>query len=220
MMKILLFVVALLIPSLAFADEPQPVDPVQSAVPVQECVPPPGGRCITKEQLSDIKSALQELDDIHQSPAVLTTDDKITIIQDWKGRVYTNGGQANPIRFKLKIGKTLEREMGMTLQTQVHYRPEPPDPMFRLRVRAQVGLFFPQAIKTLDEKQKRIFDAGIGWDFFHIGDLNAALYTGVNSCGGGLGYDLTKNFGPYVGYSLIYDGFESSLLTSVYFSFN
>lgn len=197
------------------AADPAPPPPA----PV-ECVPPPGGKCLSKEQFDEVKKALEELDRIHKSPAVLTTDDKVLIVQDWDGRVYTNGGSTNPIRFKLKVGDTVDRDVAMTLPTQVYYRPRPPDPMFRLRIRAQAGLLVPQMVQSVGGDKQRFWDAGIGWDFFHLGPANLSLYTGVNSAGGGIGFDLTRNFGTYVGYSLVYDGLKSSLLTGVYFSFN
>jgi hypothetical protein len=182
-----------------------------------ECVPPPGGKCITKEQLDQITKALQELDDIHKSPAVIDTKDEIYIISDWDGRVYVNGGDKDPIKMQLKMGKYVDREMAATIPTHVYYRPKPPDPMFRLRIRAQVGVLIPQVFQSDTGWNK--YDAGISWDFFHIKALNVAAYTGIRSAGGGIGLDLTNNFGVYGGYSFVYDGFKSGSLLAAYFSF-
>jgi hypothetical protein len=184
------------------------------------CVPPAGGKCLTKDQLENIQKALLELDKLHKSPAVVTSPDSVVIIQDWDGRVYTNGGQTNPIRLKLQLGDTVNRDMALTLPTQVYYRPQPPDPMFRLRVRAQAGILVPELIRTVTGDKQSFWDAGIGWDFFHWNAFNVAAYTGVRSFGGGVGMDVTRNFGPYVGYSLVYDGWRSSVQTGIYFSFN
>lgn len=190
------------------------------AASADECVPPPGGKCLTKEQLDQVKEALRELKSIHEAPAALELTEPIIIVHDWEGRVYVNGGDAKPLKMKLKLGDTIDRDLAATLPTQVYYRPKPPDPMFRLRIRAQAGLLVPQLVNSIDGTAQRFWDAGIGWDFFHYDALNVSLYTGVNSSGGGIGYDITKNFGPYVGYSLVYDGFKSSVLTGIYFSFN
>jgi len=92
--------------------------------------------------------------------------------------------------------------------------------MFRLRIRAQVGILIPQMIQTFDGDKRRFWDSGLGWDFFHLDDFNVALYTGVNSLGGGIGYDLTRNFGLYGGYAFVYSGLQSSIITTIYFSFN
>jgi hypothetical protein len=182
------------------------------------CVPPPGGKCITKEQLEQITKALQELDDIHKSPAVITVEDQIYIISDWNGAVYVNGGDKDPIKMKLKMGQYVDRDMAATIPTHVYYRPKPPDPMFRLRVRAQAGVLLPQAFQSDTGWNK--FDGGLSFDFFHIKAFNVAAFTGIRSAGGGIGLDLTNNFGIYGGYSFVYDGFKSSSLLAAYFSFN
>jgi len=192
----------------ASADDPVP------------CVPEPGGKCLTKGQFEAVKKALEELDSIHKSPAVVTTPDSVVVISDWDGRVYVNGGDTKPIRLKVKIGDTVDRDMAVTLPSVVYYRPKPPDPMFRLRIRAQAGLLVPELVRTAGGDKQSFWDAGIGWDFFHLGAVNLSAYTGVRSLGGGLGLDLTRNFGPYVGYSLVYDGLRSSVNAGVYFSFN
>lgn len=187
--------------------------------PTTDCVPS-GGRCLSSDQLNRVKKALEELDGIHQAKATVEVQDTVTIISDWDGRVYVNGGETNPVRMKLKLGDTIDRDMAIVLPTQVYYRPKPPDPMFRLRIRAQAGLLIPGALKRLKGESSSFADAGIGWDFFHLGSFNVSGYTGVASLGAGFGLDLTKNFGPYVGYALVYDGLQSSILGGVYFSFN
>lgn len=184
------------------------------------CTPPDGGKCINKEQLEEIRKGLTELDKIHKSPAVVTTTESIVIIHDWDGRVYTNGGDNKPMHFKLKLGDTVDRDMSIVLPTQIYYRLKPPDPMFRLRIRAQLGALIPELVRTSTGTKQNFLDAGIGWDFFHLGPFNLSAYTGVASSGGGIGFDITKNFGPYVGYSLVYDGWRSSVQTGLYFSFN
>ncbi len=191
-----------------------------SVVAQDECVPPEGGRCLTKEQFEAVKRGLTELDMIHSSPAVLSTSDEIVIIHDWEGRVYTNSGSSNPMTFKLKLGETVERDMAVTLPTKLYYRPKPPDPMFRLRIRAQVGLLIPELVQTISGKKQSFWDGSLGLDFFHYKMLNFAVWTGVRSVGAGVGFDITKNFGPYLGYALRYDGFKSSVTLGTYMSFN
>ena len=185
-----------------------------------ECVPPDGGACVTKEELDQIKEALRELQSIHEAQAQITIQDPVVIIHDWDGRVYVNGGDKNPLKMKLKLGDTIDRDMAATLPTQVYYRPKPPDPMFRLRIRAQAGILTPQIVDAISGNSSKWWDVGIGWDFFHIDNVNLSLYTGIQSAGGGIGFDLTKNFGPYVGYSLVYEGFKSGAFAGVYFAFN
>lgn len=203
----LLFVLLALLPSTAFADD-------------APCVPPPGGKCLTADQYEQVKKALQELDDVHKSPAELKLEQPVVIIQDWEGRVYVNGGDKQPLPVKLKIGQYVDRDMAVTLDTRVYYREKPPDPMFRLRIRAQAGILVPQLVTAVSKERQNFFDGGAGLDFFHLGPVNVSANLGVFSSGGGLGLDLTKNFGVLAGYALVYDGLKSSALGGVYFSFN
>lgn len=184
------------------------------------CTPPPGGKCITAQQLSEIKQALDELGNIHSAPAVVTTNDKIEIIQDWGGRVYVNGGSTATLKLQLSLGDTVKREMALELTPIISTREKPEDPPFRLRIRAQAGLLATQLVRTSEGHYQTFWDMGISLDFFHVSSFNVASYLGVNSLGAGVGYDLTRNFGPYIGYSLAYEGPSSSLLIGAYFSFD
>jgi ribosomal protein L31E len=122
--SLVLALFALISPSIALADEPAP-----APAPAPDCVPPPGGKCLNSEQFEEVKKALKELEEIHKSPAVVTTDDKISIISDWDGRVYVNGGSNVPLKMRVKVGSTVDREMSVILPTSVNYRPKPPDPL-------------------------------------------------------------------------------------------
>lgn len=184
-----------------------------SAAGASEC--PADGRCLTKEQLGEVVKAVKELDEIHRSPAVVTVEDQVVIVHDWDGRVYVNGGATRPIRMKLRIGATVERDMAAAVPVQVYYRPRPPDPMFRIRIRAQAMVLPLEALG-----RNRWWDAGAALDFFHLGDFNVAASVGAYSAGGGVGWDLTRNFGPYVGYALTYDGLRSGVSAGVYMAFN
>jgi len=214
-MKKLFFLLFFLIPTLAFADDPAP----------DTCVPPPGGKCLTKEQLDKITEAIKELDDIHKSPAVVEFKQPIIIIQDWQNRTYINGGTNKPIDMKVKIGSYVDRDMAVTLPVQVSYRDKPPDPLFRLRIRAQFGFLIPQVVQTLMGTKQNMFDGGLALDFFHLGIFNVAVYAGVFSSGLGLGLDITRNFGITSNLVVRYEGLINSAdflsnMTGIYFSFN
>lgn len=187
------------------------------AATAADCIPPDGGKCLDKEQLEAVKKAVRELDSIHSAAAEVTIQDPVVIVHDWDGRVYVNGGPSRPIRAKLTVGPTVERDLTVTVPVQVYYRDKPPDPMFRLRIRAQAHVL---PIEAFRPGVSRFWDAGVGWDFFHLGPVNAALFTGVYSAGGGLGLDVTRNFGFYAGYSLVYDGLRSTAAAGAYMSFN
>jgi len=219
------------------ASTAHPASPQPTASPPPLPCPPEvtesGGTCLTKEQREKIVEALKELDDIHRSKAELEFPEPIVIVRDWEDRVYVNGGERKPVKVKLRIGGHVDRDLEARLPVRVFYREKPPDPWFRLRIRAQFGILVPQLVRSVrnaasdasperDGGLEEFWDAGIGWDFFHVPDwgLNLAAYTGIRSLGGGLGMDLTKNFGLYAGYGVTYDGWDHSLLTSAYFAFN
>lgn len=187
----------------------------------QECVPPTGGKCLNQDQWEKVKEALSELDSIKKSEMTGEFQDSIKIISDWDGRVYVNGGDGksgSPIRLNVRVG-SINRTLALQLPVSVYYREKPPDPMFRIRIRAQGGLILPDLWKNTGDRTS-FLDAGIGWDFFHLGPVNTYIHTGISSLGGGIGLDLTKNFGIFGGYTLVYRDFHSGVMLGTYFSFN
>ena len=213
----LLIPAILLVSSIGFAQVPTPTPPEPACIrDIQPC----DGTCLSESDSAQVAAALKELKGIKESPAKIEVTDEIVIIRDWDNRVYINGGTAKPIKLKLKLGPTIERDMEATLPIQVNYREKPPDPMFRLRIRAQAGMLVPEMIKSFSGGVKDFWDASVGLDFFHIGPVNLAVSPGIRSIGIGPGFDITKNFGVTAGYAFIYRGFDSSAFTSIYFSFN
>jgi hypothetical protein len=184
----------------------------------QDAQPPDGKKCLTEDQYGKVVEAIKELDGIKKSEMTGEFSEPLVIVHDWDGRVYVNGGDGKPLYLKVKVG-TVDRTLAVQLPTSVFYREKPPDPMFRLRIRAQAGVLLPDVWKKSADKAS-FLDAGIGWDFFHIGPVNLAVHTGVSSAGGLVGVDLTKNWGLAAGYSLVYRDFHSGALVGTFFSFN
>ncbi len=178
--------------------------------------PPPYAVCLTAEEKKTVGDSLRELKEIKEAKAVVKVEEDIVVVRDWQDRVYVNGGSGRPIKATLTLGSTVERDLELQLPVQTFYREKPPEPMFRLRIRAQAGVLAPR----IKDSFKDGLDAGIGWDFMHLGPANLSAYTGLRSVGGGIGLDVTKNFGPYVGYAFLYDGLRSGVLGGVYFSLN
>lgn len=215
MKRAFLLVALLMAPSLAMADPD----------PAPACIPPPGGKCLTKEQVDLITQAVQELDDIHKAPALVEIKQPIIVIQDWQGRTYINGGTNKPINVKVTIGSHVDRDLAMTLPIVVNYRDKPPDPIFRLRIRAEFGILVPQAIQTLLGTKQNMLDGGLALDFLHYKIFNVAVYAGVFSSGIGVGLDITRNFGIASKLVVRYEGLLNatdylSNMTGIYFSFN
>ena len=187
-----------------------------------------GGICLTKEQKEKLRAAVKELDDIHKSKAEVEIKEPIVIVRDWEDRVYINGGEKKPIGMKLKIGEHVDRDMEIQLPIRVYYREEPPDPWFRLRVRFQAGILVPEAIRSIrnddngndDTGLEEFWDLAFALDFFHYESLNLSIQVGARALGGGVGVDLTQNFGFHVAPVVTYDGWNPSLWLGPYFSFN
>ncbi len=205
-----------ILPSVASAQSAAPPpSPAAPPADVAPC-PPPFSLCLEPGDAKTVVESLKELRGIKESKAELRFKEDIVLVRDWQDRVYINGGEAKPVDATLTLGDTVSRDMQVQLPVQVYYRPKPPDPIFRLRVRAQAGILVPVVWKD----SKHGWDAGLSWDFVHYDIFNLAAYTGVRSAGAGVGMDLTRNFGPYVGYSLVYDGLTSGLMAGAYMSFN
>ena len=178
------------------------------------------GKCLSPQQLTAVETALKELQDIHSSVMTVDQKDPIKIVEDWDGRVYVNGGSTKPIQMRVQVGQYVDRTLDVTLKTEVYYAPKPPDPMFRSRVRAELGILLPQLTQTVSSGDNKYFDYWLALDFFHIDWFNVSVNAGVQSMSSGVGVDITKNFGLTTGYALTYSGFKSNIFFAGYFSFN
>lgn len=188
-----------------------------------EC-PKPYDLCLTKEQKDKVVKALKELKDIKESEAEVTFEEDIVIIRDWEDRVYVNGGEKKPVKMKLQLGETIDRDMEAQLPIKLSYREEPPDPPFRFRLRAQLAVMVPELVRSIRDEEFEIpWDFSVGLDFLHFDALNLAGYVGTLGFGLGAGVDLTKNFGAMANFMIRYDGFdpfEPTMNTGIYFAFN
>jgi hypothetical protein len=96
---------------------------------------------------------------------------------------------------------------------------EPPTWGFRFRPKAYLG-YIPTQLLVSDPSLSDGVDAGLMLDLFYVQWANLNVAAGFRSTGVGVGFDLTKNFGVFVGY-----GFAWSLnpphnaLGAAYFAF-
>lgn len=183
----------------------------------QVCEAP--SRCYDEQTRRQIIEALQELDSIHNSKVELKLLDPVIIIRDWDGRVYVNGGDKKPLRLQMKLGDTVQRELALNLNPKVYTREKPADPMFRLRLRAQIGVLARGTYERIANGGNWPVDGGLNLDFFHLGPVNLGVYAGIFSAGAQVGLDLTKNFGIFAGPTMVYQGLKADVLTGVFFSF-
>lgn len=190
-----------------------------SSASAQVCELP--SKCYSEQTRKEVLKALEELDNIYKSKVELKLQDPVIVIRDWDGRVYVNGGESNPLRLNLRLGPTIDRDIALVLKPRIHTREKPADPMFRLRLRAQVGVLARGTYERIANGGSWPIDGGLNLDFFHLGLVNFGVYAGIFSAGPQVGLDITRNFGVFTGYSLVYlKPKEPDLLSGIYFSFN
>lgn len=166
------------------------------------------GTCIAQEDMDVILAVLeQKRCQLEEAPEI--TLDPITIIVDKDGRIYTSGNGPRPYKVRIDwCGYEIEGEGQVPVVAAVR---EEPTWGFRFRPKATVGVL-PFA------SNGRFFDAGLLVEPFHVSWVNVNGYVGVQSVGGGIGVDVTTNFGGYVGYSLSYSG-NPGAFAGAYFAF-
>lgn len=201
---------SLLFPSVALAEDLPPCPPEYEV-------------CLTKDEAGKVVQAVEELDRIKKSEVKLEFKEPVVIVRDWKDRVYVNGGGKNPVKAQVKLGDTVDREMSVTLPTRVSFRPEPPEPQFafRARVRANVGILIPEIVRSVrDEEFEDFWSFGVDLDFVKLDIFNINAHLGSAGVGGGVGIDITKNFGASVNVLCTWVEWGPTASTGVYFSFN
>lgn len=175
---------------------------------------PSGSTCIPPE---DLRVFVQLLRDhkcrLEQNPSFVL--DPVQIIVDRQGRVFYSGAEPKPYKIHLDWCNYHIDALGK-IQVQVAQRVEPTWG-FRFRAKAAFG-YLP--IEALAEKDAYLgLDGGVLLEPFFLQWANLNVYVGVRSFGGGVGFDLTRNFGLYTGYALAWGTWRSNLHAGVYFSF-
>ena len=142
--------------------------------------------------------------------------DPIQIYMDDQGRVFFSGNQPHPYTLHMEwCNYTAEAKGKLDV---VAAMPEPDWWGLRFRPKAYLGYLPLTALEDGGSFNDGI-DAGLMLDFFYIewANLNAAL--GVRSVGAGVGINITKNFGGYLGYAFGWGAPHHQLIGSVYFAF-
>jgi hypothetical protein len=185
---------------------------VEEPVAEQEC--PKGYMCIAEEDAETLRQLLRD----HKcradtAPEVMA--DQVVIVQYHEGRVYGSGTGEFPFKIKLTwCNYEVEASSNVKLQVAQHVDPEWG---FRLRLKATGGLLVVDAFT--EDALHEALDGGLLLDAFFIQWFNLNAYIGFRSFGGGLGADLTKNFGVYGGYALTWGSWRSNPFVGVSFAF-
>jgi len=178
----------------------------------QECKAP--SKCVEKEDLDVFLAGLREKKCLLETKPTFELD-PIVIVIDKDGRIYGSGSDPKPYRLKLKWC-TYEVDAAGTVHIQAAMKAEP-EWGFRFRPKAALGYVPSEALATKTWQDG--IDGSALLEPFFWRSLNFNAQIGVRSFGLGLGLDLTRNFGAYLGYSMAWGSWRSSPHVALWFSF-
>lgn len=210
---------AFLLPFLASTEGwAQSPAPEPKAPPEATCEPP--ATCVPEADMQVFVKLLKEKRcELDEAPKF--TLDPINIVVDKQGRIFYSGAEPHPYTLKMTwcgYDVTAQGKVDIVAAMQ-----EPETWSFHFRPKAYIGALPLEAAYELPEGESRkvtdLVDAGFMADFFHYEwfNLNAAL--GFRSAGGGVGFDLTENFGAYAGYAITWGSWHHNFNVGLWFSF-
>jgi hypothetical protein len=141
--------------------------------------------------------------------------DPITITTDEQGRTYVSGDEPHPYTLHMRWCGYEVDAFGTVNAVAARM----PEPTWGWRFRAKAAFGFLPADALGEEDATKGIDAGLLVEPFFVGDFNLNGYVGVRSGGAGLGFDVTRNFGGYLGYAFSWGGQRHNPHAAVYFSF-
>lgn len=174
---------------------------------------PDGHVCVPDE---DMKTFIQLLKDqkCRTETEPEFTLDSVSVVTDRQGRIYYSGNGPKP--YKLKVD-WCNYEINAEAEVKVHVaQREEPTWGFRPRFKATVGVLFTEMLERDFESS---LDGGLLFEPFYWNLLNLNAYVGVRSFGGGVGVDITTNFGGYAGLAVTWGGWRMNPMASLFFSF-
>lgn len=180
----------------------------------QPCTPAAGKVCLPEADLEKFVAITRERKCLDDSKPEFTID-SVTIVTDADGRVFYSGADPKtPYKLHMKwchysIGAEGKIELVAALTT-------PETSGLRFRPKAYLG-YLP--LKLADRDVNEGIDAGILIDLAYIEWVNFNVAAGFRSVGGGLGFDLTSNFGAYAGYALGWTKPLHNANVGIYFAF-
>ncbi len=193
-------VLALLVPNVVWAQEP-----------VVECK----GTCVPDEDLRAFVQLAQEKKCLQTEQPKFELE-PVTLVIDKDGRIFFSGAEPHPYKLKMTwCSYEVEAEGKVSVLAAVQ---EPPTWGFQLRPKAYLGYLLAEPLRSNKRLQDGV-DAGLMVDFFHWQDFNVNVHVGFRSFGAGLGVDIFRSFGGYVGYAATWDGFRSNPEVSLWFAF-
>lgn len=145
--------------------------------------------------------------------------DPIQLTLDKNGRVFFSGSEPRPYKLSMSWCNYEVEAKGVVKVITAMEKP----PIWGLRLRPKAYMGFLPSEAFYDSETPRELgdytDAGFMIDFLYYDWVNLNLAVGYRSIGGGLGVDLTENFGLYVGYSSTWGNWHHGLTVGAWFSF-
>lgn len=184
-----------------------------NAVAADAVVCPPGVTCVPPE---DMKVFVQLLKDqkCRADTAPNLKVDPVTIVVDREGRIYGSG--SNPVPYRVHLDWCNYHVEGKGETSIVAAQREEPTSGFRFRPKATIG-FLP--VTAFDKKDGYAgLDAGVLLEPFFLSWANLNAYVGFRSVGAGIGFDITRNMGLYVGYAVTWGTWQSNPHAAVSFA--
>lgn len=214
-MRWFIILVLLLLPSKVYGQESEPLV-IQEEEGTPPCHNTTDQTCVDKEDLKKFLQLARERKCLDDNPPTFKVD-PITIITDEDGRVfYTGNDPEHP--YKLEMSWCHYDVKGEGEVKVLAAMKEPPIWGFRFRPKAYMG-YMP--VKPFIEKDFYAgLDAGVMLDLLYYRWFNLNVAAGFRSTGLGVGVDITKNFGGYVGYAFSYDLKPvNNVMVAFYFAF-
>lgn len=173
-----------------------------------------GSTCVPKADMDVFVSLLKEKHCLQTDKPTFEVD-PITIVVDKDGRIYGSGTDPVPWRLHMKwCGYDVDGGGKVSI---VAAQKVEPDYGFRFRVKAAMGILGVEAFKR--DPWTQAVDVGVLVEPFFFRSVNVNVAVGVRSFGGGLGFDLTRNFGVYLGYAVTFAELRSNPYAGLSFSF-
>lgn len=183
-----------------------------STAHAEECAA--GSTCVPTEDMATIRQVLKDKH-CEQTTKPEFKADPINIIIDKDGRIYGSGSDPKPWTLHMKWC-SYEIDAAGQVQLLAAMRQEP-DYGFRFRPKASMGLLVVEAFKR--NPWTEAIDVGVLVEPFFYHSLNLNIAVGFRSFGAGVGVDLTRNMGFYLGYAAAFSGLRSNPYAGFYFAF-
>lgn len=188
------------------------------AVEVPICEPP--ATCVPKEDMDLFVKLLREKKCMQEQEPTFDLD-SINIVVDRQGRIFYSGAEPHP--YTLRMTWCNYEVEGKGKVDIVAAMREPDIWGFRFRPKAYIGALPGEVFYSIPESESLevmdLVDAGVMLDFLYYDWINLNAAVGFRSFGGGLGADLTENFGAYAGYAMTWGDWHHNANIGFWFSF-